>query len=443
MSRKSVVLAAILAVICFGADVSGAAGLPRKSMIGLAVAPAPNGAPGVLVTAVVPGAPGARAGFVKDDLILTQDGSPAVIDGFPQRIAVMPAGRKVRFEVQRAGAKKTIEVVTAERPRDPGTGAYRVDYGDVATLGYRVRTLTSHPKTAGRHPALVFLPGLTSASIDIPLSGPDNDMRIVNELANAGYVTMRVDKPGLGDSEGGPYATLDYATEADAYRQALRALKQMPDVDSSRVYLFGHSMGGCFAPLLATETPIRGIAVYGTVGRTWHEYMIDVVRQQGLLAGQTYAQVDDSVRVTMRMLDLILADGQSPAQVAKAYPELAALVAENFPGDLYFGRPLSFWRQLFATNFAALWAKCGAHVLAVHGASDYVSYAVDHELIAKIVNEAHPGYGRYVSLPSVDHWLNDWPTQDDSQKNVGTGKYNPAVAKALRDWTSELQSATP
>jgi hypothetical protein len=200
-------------------------------------------------------------------------------------------------------------------------------------------------------------------------------------------------------------------------------------------------MGGCFAPLLATETPIRGIAVYGTVGRTWHEYMIDVVRQQGLLAGQTYAQVDDSVRVTMRMLDLIMADGQSLEQVRTQHPELAGLVDENFPGGLYFGRPLAFWRQLFGTNFASLWAKSNAHVLAVHGASDYVSYATDHELIAAIVNDARAGYGRYVSLPSIDHWLNDWPTQDDSQKHVATGKYNPAFAKLLHDWTAEVESA--
>src|SRR5262245_28967237 len=186
----------MIAAVSLAVTPAGATGLARRSMLGLGVAPAPQNGPGLVVTQVVPGGPAAKAGFLKDDIVLTQDGTPAVIDGFVQHIAAMPAGRKIHFEVQRAGKKIAVDAVTAERPRDPGTTTYRVDYGDVATLDYLVRTLTSHPRAAGRHPALVFLPGLTSASIDIPLSGPDNDMQIVNELANAGFVTLRVDKPG-------------------------------------------------------------------------------------------------------------------------------------------------------------------------------------------------------------------------------------------------------
>src|SRR5262249_5756311 len=120
-----------------------------------------------------------------------------------------------------------------------------------------------------------------------------------------------------------------------------------------------------------------------------------------------------------------------------------ALVDENFAGDLYFGRPLAFWRQLFAINFASLWARCGTRVLAVHGASDYVSYAVDHQLIADIVNDRHAGSARYVSRPSIDHWLNEWPSELESSRHVATGKYNPAFAKTLRDWTAEVESVRP
>jgi len=170
------------------------------------------------------------------------------------------------------------------------------------------------------------------------------------------------------------------------------------------------------------------------VGRTWHEYLLDVTRYQGLLSGTSYAAVDDTVRMVSRMLTMVLDENQSPEQVRAAHPELAALVDQAFPGGLYFDRTLEFWRQLERTNFADLWTRCGARVLAVHGASDFVSYAPDHELIAQIVEAQHPGWGRYVSLPTSDHWFKNWPTEKDSQNNVNTGKTNPAFVKLLQDW---------
>jgi len=43
-------------------------------------------------------------------------------------------------------------------------------------------------------------------------------------------------------------------------------------VDQDNVFIVGHSMGGVFAPILAAEFPVKGIAVYGTVVKTWTEY---------------------------------------------------------------------------------------------------------------------------------------------------------------------------
>ena len=80
-----------------------------------------------------------------------------------------------------------------------------------------------------------------------------------------GYVTMRVEKSGVGDSQGPACGAIGYSQELDGYRAALSALKRHPSVDPGQVHLLGISLGGVFAPVLAREFPIRGIVVDRTL----------------------------------------------------------------------------------------------------------------------------------------------------------------------------------
>jgi pimeloyl-ACP methyl ester carboxylesterase len=50
------------------------------------------------------------------------------------------------------------------------------------------------------------------------------------------------------------------------------------EVDSGNVFIFGHSMGGAFGPMIAVEDQVKGLVVYGVAARTWFEYILDTVR---------------------------------------------------------------------------------------------------------------------------------------------------------------------
>lgn len=63
-------------------------------------------------------------------------------------------------------------------------------------------------------------------------------------LTRRGLVTVRIENSGVGDSEGAPCPTVDLDNEAAGYAAALHAMEQYPYVDPSRVFLFGHSIGG-------------------------------------------------------------------------------------------------------------------------------------------------------------------------------------------------------
>jgi pimeloyl-ACP methyl ester carboxylesterase len=94
-------------------------------------------------------------------------------------------------------------------------------------------------------------------SIDNPLAGDVGPNALIWRIAGQGYVTTRVDKSGVGDSQGPPCEQIGYTQEREGYQATLEALRRDPRVDPSRVFLLGISLGGVFAPILAAETPVR------------------------------------------------------------------------------------------------------------------------------------------------------------------------------------------
>lgn len=426
--------------------------LPRRGVLGVPLSPLAaevavkhglEPGQGLILQKPMTGLTAERAGLLAGDILLSLDDKPAAAQLIGSYIREIPAGRVVKFRVVRDGKKLDLSAPLVEKPRDPGNHNYEVAYTHVLSHGERIRTIISSPKKPGKHPALMFIQGFSPVSYDYTLETATGDVQsldgpILFEFANSNFVTLRVEKPGVGDSEGGPFAQLDYITELDIYRQALKQLKGLPNVDPENVFIFGHSMGGAFGPMVACENPVRGLAVYGVAARTWHEYLLDTLRYQGLVAGASFEDADEQVRQGSRLISLVFQENQSVEEVKKSHPVLAPLAEQLFPGGLFNGKALDFWRQLGQTNFAKYWAKCNARVLAVHGASDFVSYEVDHQLIADIVNRANPGWGKSVTAPSSDHLFHNYATEPEALRGYSRGKFNPAFTGIMKAWIQEV-----
>lgn len=425
--------------------------LPRRGVLGVSFSPIPSDqltklglkpGEGLVAQAPVPGLTADKAGIKLGDILLSIDNQTVLAGKIGAQIRSTPAGKEMVIKLVREG--KVIEVKTQlmERPRDPGNANYEVQYSHVVSHGQRIRTIITRPKKPGKHPVLFFIQGFSPVSYDFTLETATGDVAtldgpILFEFANTGFVTVRVEKPGVGDSEGGPFADLDYITELDIYRQALKAVKDMEGVDAENVFIFGHSMGGAFGPMVAAEIPVQGLVVYGVAARTWHEYLLDTLRYQGLVGGASYEDADEEVRKGARLISLVFFENQTVADVKKSHPELAEYADQLFPGGMFNGKALEFWRQLGQINFAKFWKDCNARVFAVHGASDFVTYDVDHKLIADVVNRAHPGWGKWAIAPSSDHLFHNFATEPEALRGYSRGKFNPAFTKMMKDWILE------
>jgi uncharacterized protein len=417
--------------------------LPRRPQLGAAFgAPAEGG--GLPVQQVLPRLSAAAFGLRVGDVLLKADGQ--AIAAMPQvlaRLSGKPAGSRGAFTVRREGQTLELTGTLVERPREATQPRYAVEYGQVLASRGRMRTLVSvpRPSVAGtRHPALLFIQGVTLGSVDFALSDSNGYAQIVGAFARSGFVTMRIDKPGVGDSEGGPGSAVDFEQELDAYRAGLKVLLARPDVDASRVFVFGHSMGGLWAPLLAAEFPLRGVAVAGTGFRSWVEYTLENTRRQSLLGGETLEQVQDRIYRTSPLVTAFFGERMEPVQLRERFPKLQPDIDEMFEGGLYAGRAHAFWHQVAALNLPQAWARASGAVVALVGTSDFVVSPLDHELLADFVNSRRPGTARVVQLNNSDHAFLNATTAAESLKHWGKGglPFNPNVLLALDEWVRPL-----
>lgn len=430
--------------------------LARRGALGLSFSPVASDQatklglePGVGVTVVqrVPGFTGEKLNLQAGDIITQFNGTKPKLSTIGVLAARLRSGEKLSVEYVRAGKKLTSTATVVEKPRDPGTSDYTVEYSQVVSNGKRMRTIITHPKKAGKFPVLYFIQGFSPISYDFTLSTSTGEIGsldgpILYEFAKNNFVVVRVEKPDVGDSEGGPFADIDYTTELDIYRQTLKQIKGLSDADPDKVFIFGHSMGAAFGPMIAAESKVAGICIYGGAARTWQEYILDTVRYQGLLGGETFEQADDSVRVSSRIISLAFHEGKSAEQIKADHPELSQAVDGLFPGGMFNQKTLEFWRQLGQINFPSYWVKANTKVLSVHGATDFVTYDADHKLIADAVNQVRPGWGKFVICPNSDHLFHNFPTEEAALKGYSKGKFNPAFTKIMMDWIQEILAQT-
>jgi len=341
--------------------------LPRRGFFGVNLQPSSDGP---RVAAVVEGSTASAFGVRAGDVIKSVAGRPvSTPEAVVAAVGAHKAGARITLELLRGAERVDLDVTLKPLPEEKMTSS-AVRYGSVRTTsGQRLRTILSVPNQGGpRFPAALLLQGGSCGSIDAPLAPLVAQPGLMHAIAAEGFVTLRVEKPGVGDSEGPPCETIGYHQELAGYVAALQALQAEPSVDPSRIYLIGVSLGGVFAPIVAAGQRVAGISIYGSLDHTPSEYP---------------------------------------------------------------GRSARFFQEFAGVDVEGAWRKVTTRVQTLHGEYDEGTARSAHEHIAAIVNQSRPGAAEFHELPGLDHCWSRHASLEASRNKCGQGEQTTAYLDAI------------
>ena len=323
--------------------------------------------------------------------------------------------------------------------RKPMTGPDESYPGVVATYdslrdaaGQRLRLILTHPQASPEPVATIFVVGwLSCDSVAAPPGTRDAPQLVFQSLAQLpGFATVRMDKPGTGDSEGDCSAT-DFTTELTDYRAAFRSLHSYPFIDPKRIFILGISNGGGFAPLVAEGAPVRGYVTDGGWLKTWFEHMMEIERRRLTLEGRAAADINTAMKSVAALYSAYLIEGTAPQQIFARQPALKDL----WEGDAQhqYGRPVAYYQQLQQLNLMAAWSEVKVPTLVLHGEFDWIMSRSDLELMTELVNRNLAGAATFAELPMTGHAFDHYA----SMKAAFAGQalpFDPSIARKVSDW---------
>ena len=311
------------------------------------------------------------------------------------------------------------------------------EHGWVDTGQYGVRSMITRPRIDARHPALLYLQGIGPQSLDVrlePADPRDPIAGLINHMSGAGLVTMRVDRAGVGQSGGPAYGEADLDCEIRTYASALRTLAALPFVDPQRLFLFGSSLGGVIAPLVAAAQPVRGVVTWGTPCKPWSACLAEGARRQLMLAGMESPRLDLETAAAARLYRALLDDGASAAATLASDAALASCIAaRDLDGEQLHGRSLRFFQQLEKVPFKHLWRQIRPPLFAMQGSLDWIVSRGANETLASWVS-ASDGDAMWRRFDGVDHDMQRHPSVDASFRRRGSAPFATEVAVESALW---------
>ncbi len=344
-----------------------------------------------------------------------------------------PAGRLLRFSVPAQGfdiIRSDLASITSRREPVARPNDERVV---IPANGFSLTGTLSKPAGAAtggvRLPAVVLVSGSAPTDREEMVAGIPIFGQLASALADAGFVVVRYDKRGVGQSGGRIENTTlgDYAEDALA---AVKFLGRRADVDRRRIAILGYGEGGPVAAVAASRGgSIAALVLVNSPGTTGDAYMLE--RQEHLLGLMNIPEADRRAKIDLqkRLHQAVL--------TGKGF--------DTLPADLRRQADTPWFRSFLAFDPAKTLAKCDQPVFILQGGRDREVEPVNADRLEALARARKGRFARgawVVKLPALNHLLVPAPTGEIGEYDHLTSRaIAPEAARAIETWLKDTMGA--
>jgi pimeloyl-ACP methyl ester carboxylesterase len=342
---------------------------------------------------------------------------------FPILVTVDDRGRLARLDVAVSGlavvrsdlSGVAVRTLTARNPTDSDV--------TIPANGFSIAATMTSPPGVGRlrHPTLVLVGGSGPIDREGTVAGIPMLSQLAGALAQQGFLVLRYDKRGVGQSGGRAEAATqkDYT---DDLIGIVKWLEERDDVDPRRLTVVGHSEGGTVAlQAAARERKIRSLVLLATPGTTGSDLLLE--QQQRELDRMKLPEAEKAEKIALqKKIHAAVIDGTG---------------WESVPPELRRQADTPWFRSLLLFDPTTVMPRVKQPILIVQGDLDTQVLPHHADKLAELARARKKDAGGVdvVHLPGVNHLLVPAATGDvEEYAALKVKTVSPDVITAIVEW---------
>jgi pimeloyl-ACP methyl ester carboxylesterase len=348
--------------------------------------------------------------------------NPPPAGDLPMNLWVDQNGDLIRMSIPSQSIELAREDIASAASRTSAFSLPNDESVTIPAMGFNLAGTITRPKVAGPAPALILIGGSGPTDRDETVAGIPVFGQLARDLVNAGFIVLRYDKRGVGQS-GGRAESATIADYAEDVRAVLKWLENQKGVDKDRIGLVGHSEGALVAMLVAARERGKVGAIALVAGPSTDGATV-VLEQQKLILSKM--PIDAAQRAEKEALQQQINNAVITGKGWNELPESARRVADT---------P---WFYSFLTfDPKKAMADTRQPVLIVQGELDTQVQPHHADRLAELARARRTKAAvEVVNVPGVNHLLVPAKTGDVSEyATLGQDvQVSPQVTKAIADF---------